>query len=195
VILSGARVVLRPWRDEDREPFAAMNADGRVMEFFPRLLSRAESDTSVDGIQAHFARHGFGLWAVEVPEAPFIGFTGLAVPRFTAAFTPCVEIGWRVAVEHWGKGYATEAARLALAYGFDTAGLGEIVSFTTVANLRSRAVMERLGMRRDPGDDFDHPSLPDGHPLRRHMLYRIKSSLGARHSSVAPPATTRSKSR
>jgi RimJ/RimL family protein N-acetyltransferase len=108
--------------------------------------------------------------------APFIGFAGLAVPRFTAAFTPCVEIGWRLAVEHWGKGYATEAARLALAYGFETAGLAEIVSFTTVANLRSRAVMERLGMHRDPADDFDHPSLPDGHPLRRHVLYRIGST-------------------
>ncbi len=177
MILSGERVLLRPWRDEDRAPFAAMNADEQVMEFFPKLLSRAESDTSADSIQAHFARHGFGLWAVEVPGiAPFIGFTGLAVPRFTAAFTPCVEIGWRLAVEHWGKGYATEAARLALAYGFETAGLAEIVSFTTAANLRSRAVMERLGMQRDPADDFDHPSLPEEHPLRRHVLYRIGST-------------------
>jgi ribosomal-protein-alanine N-acetyltransferase len=175
VILSGARVVLRPWRDEDRAPFAAMNADERVMEFFPKRLSRAESDALVDGIQAHFTKHGFGLWAVETPDAPFIGFTGLAVPRFTAAFTPCVEIGWRLAVEHWGKGYASEAARLSLAYGFETAGLSEIVSFTTVANLRSRAVMDRLGMQHDPADDFDHPSLPDGHPLRRHVLYRLNS--------------------
>jgi ribosomal-protein-alanine N-acetyltransferase len=177
VILSGERVRLRPWRDEDRAVFAAMNADERVMEFFPTLLSRAESDALVDAIHAHFSAHGFGLWAVEVPDiAPFIGFTGLAVPRFTAAFTPCVEIGWRLAAEHWGKGYATEAARLALAYGFETAGLSEIVSFTTVSNLRSRAVMGRLGMRRDPADDFDHPSLPAGHPLRRHVLYRIGST-------------------
>lgn len=176
MILPGARVVLRPWRDQDRAAFAAMNADERVMEFFPRRLSRAESDALADSIQAHFATHGFGLWAVEVPGiAPFIGFAGLAVPRFTAAFTPCVEIGWRLAVDHWGKGYATEAARLALAYGFETAGLDEIVSFTTAANARSRAVMERLGMHRDPADDFDHPSLPDGHPLRRHVLYRIGS--------------------
>jgi ribosomal-protein-alanine N-acetyltransferase len=183
-VIRGARVVLRPWRDEDRAPFAAMNADERVMEFFPKPLRRAESDALVDGIQAHFARHGFGLWAVEAPGiAPFIGFTGLAVPRFTAAFTPCVEIGWRLAIEHWGKGYASEAARLALAYGFETAGLSEIVSFTSVANLRSRAVMERLGMQRDPTDDFDHPNLPNGHPLRRHVLYRIKSPLGA---SLAP---------
>jgi len=177
VILSGARVILRPWRDEDRAAFAAMNADARVMAFFPKRLRRAESDTIVDGIEAHFAAHGFGLWAVEVPGlTPFIGFTGLAVPRFSAAFTPCVEIGWRLAFEHWGRGYATEAARLALAHGFEAAGLAEIVSFTTVANLRSRAVMERLGMRRDPADDFDHPSLPDGHPLKPHVLYRIASS-------------------
>lgn len=176
MILSGERVILRPWRDEDRSPFAAMNADERVMEFFPKPLSRAESDTSVDSIQAHFTRHGFGLWAVEVPEAPFIGFTGLAVPRFTAAFTPCVEIAWRLAVEHWGKGYATEAARVALAYGFETADLAEIVSFTTIENFRSRAVMERLGMQRDPVDDFDHLALPDGHPLQRHVLYRIAST-------------------
>ena len=183
--LSKGRVILRRWRDEDRAVFAAMNADERVMEFFPRPLSRAESDALIDGIDAHFATHGFGMWAVEVPEAPFIGFTGLAVPRFAAAFTPCVEIGWRLAVAHWGKGYATEAARLALAYGFETAGLSEIVSFTTIANSRSRAVMERLGMHHDPADDFDHPMLPDGHPLRRHVLYRITSSLGARHSSGA----------
>jgi RimJ/RimL family protein N-acetyltransferase len=174
--LKGARVRLRPWRDEDRAAFAAMNADQRVMEFFPKRLSRAESDALVDGIQAHFAMHGFGLWAVEIPESPFIGFTGLAVPHFAAAFTPCVEIGWRLASKHWGKGYATEAARLALAYGFETGGLAEIVSFTTAANARSRAVMERIGMHRDPVDDFDHPSLPDGHPLRRHVLYRIGST-------------------
>ena len=175
MILQGARVRLRLWRDEDRAAFAAMNADQRVMEFFPKRLDRAESDALIDGIEAHFSRHGFGLWAIEAPESPFIGFTGLAVPRFTAAFTPCVEIGWRLAAEHWGKGYATEAARLALAYGFETAALAEIVSFTSVANLRSRAVMERLGMQRDPADDFDHPSLPDGHPLQRHVLYRLRS--------------------
>ena len=173
--LSNGRLVLRPWRDADRAPFAAMNADARVMQFFPKRLSRVESDALFDTIQAHVAAHGFGLWAVEAPGAPFIGFTGLAVPRFSAAFTPCVEIGWRLAAAHWGKGHATEAARLALAYGFETAGLGEIVSFTTVANLRSRAVMERLGMRRD-ADDFDHPSLPDGHPLRRHVLYRLAAT-------------------
>ena len=175
-MIRGARVILRPWRDEDRAPFAAMSADPRVMEFFPAVLSRAESDAVVDNIQAHFATHGFGVWAIEVPDvAPFVGFTGLAVPRFTAAFTPCVEIAWRLAADHWGKGYATEAARLSLQYGFATRGLTEIVALAVVANLRSRAVMERLGMHHDPADDFDHPMLPDGHPLRRHVLYRIKS--------------------
>ncbi|MBS0526560.1 MAG: GNAT family N-acetyltransferase [Proteobacteria bacterium] len=177
MILKGARVVLRPWRDEDRGPFAAMNADERVMAFFPRPLDRVESDALVDIIREHFAEHGFGLWAVEVPGvAPFVGFTGLAVPRFNAAFTPCVEIAWRLAAEHWGKGYATESARLALAYGFETVGLREIVSFTTVANRRSSAVMKRLGMSHDPADDFDHPDLPAGHPLRRHVLYRLEST-------------------
>lgn len=171
--LSSDRLRLRRWRDEDREAFAALNADPRVMEFFPNRLSRLESDAMVDRIEAHFSERGFGLWAVEVRDgAPFIGFTGLAVPRFTARFTPCVEIGWRLALEHWGRGYASEAARLALDYGFGPAGLSEIVSFTAATNLRSRAVMERLGMRRDSADDFDHPSLPHGHALRRHVLYR-----------------------
>lgn len=177
MILSGERVVLRPWRDTDRAPFAAMSADPRVMEFFPALLSRAESDAVIDNMQAHFARHGFGVWAIELPgAAPFIGFTGLAVPRFTAAFTPCVEIAWRLAPAYWGKGYATEAAQLALRYGFDTLGLTEIVAMAVAANVRSRAVMERLAMQRDPADDFDHPSLPGGHPLQRHVLYRIRSA-------------------
>ncbi|MFO1159535.1 MAG: GNAT family N-acetyltransferase [Reyranellaceae bacterium] len=124
----------------------------------------------VDRIEAHFDKHGFGLWAVELRDgAPFIGFTGLSVPGFDAPFMPCVEIGWRLAAAHWGRGYATEAARLALDYGFGSAGLAEIVSSTAATNLRSRAVMERLGMRRDPSDDFDHPSLPEGHALR-HVL-------------------------
>jgi RimJ/RimL family protein N-acetyltransferase len=169
------RLVLRPWREEDFAPFAAMNADPRVMEFFPRPLERAESDAAVGRTREHFARHGFGLWAVEVPGvADFIGFVGLAIPRFEAHFTPCVEIGWRLAVEHWGRGYATEAARAVLAFGFEDLALEEIVSFTTTANRRSRAVMERIGMSRSPEDDFDHPALPEGHPLRRHVLYRVK---------------------
>jgi RimJ/RimL family protein N-acetyltransferase len=146
------------------------------MEFFRNRLSRAESDAMVDGIQKHFSEHGFGLWAIEVPGAArFIGFAGLAVPRLRAHFTPCVEVGWRLAFEHWGQGYATEAARLALGYGFGTVALPEIVSFTSATNHRSRAVMERLGMRRDPADDFDYPTMPEGHPLRPHVLYRLRS--------------------
>ena len=177
VALSGGRVCLRRWRDEDREAFAAMNSDPRVMEFFPSRLSRVESDALAGRIQEHFREQGFGLWAIEIPDvAPFIGFAGLTVPRFSARFTPCVEVGWRLAFEHWGRGYATEAARLALAYGFGSLALSEVVSFTSTGNHRSRAVMERLGMRRDPADDFDHPALPDSHPLRRHVLYRIDSS-------------------
>ena len=176
VTLSSGRLCLRRWRDEDREVFATMNSDARVMEFFRGCLSRVESDAMVDGIQKHFNEHDFGLWAIEVPGvAPFIGFAGLAVARFRAHFTPCVEVGWRLASEYWGQGYATEAARLALGYGFGALALSEVVSFTTATNYRSRAVMERLGMRRDPVDDFDYPALPEGHPLRRHVLYRLSA--------------------
>jgi RimJ/RimL family protein N-acetyltransferase len=172
--LSTDRIRLRRWRDADRDAFAALNADARVMEFFPSLLSRARSDAMIDYIEAHFDEHDFGFWAVEVPGvAPFIGFAGLSVKRFAAPFTPCVEVGWRLAFAYWGNGYATEAARLALGHGFVTLALPDVVSYTTVANRRSRAVMERLGMRRDPAEDFDHPELPEGHPQRRHVLYRI----------------------
>jgi RimJ/RimL family protein N-acetyltransferase len=173
--LQTSRLRLRPWRDEDLDPFAELNADPRVMEFFPSTLDRGESDALVLRIRDHFARRGFGQWAVEVPGvADFIGFVGLSVPRFEANFTPCVEIGWRLAREHWGQGYATEAARAALEFGFRDLALEEIVSFTTTANLRSRAVMERIGMTRTPADDFDHPAIPEGHPLRRHVLYRAR---------------------
>ena len=176
VTLSSERISLRQWRDEDRDAFAAMNSDARVMEFFRSRLTRAQSDAMVDHIQEHFSKRGFGLWAIEVPDvAPFIGFAGLAVPGFSAHFTPCVEVGWRLAFEHWGHGYATEAARLALGYAFGTAALSEVVSFTSATNHRSRAVMERLGMRRDPAEDFDYPAFPEGHPLRRHVLYRLGS--------------------
>jgi RimJ/RimL family protein N-acetyltransferase len=167
------RLLLRRWCAADLAPFAAMNADPRVVEFFPRAWSREESDASVGRIEAHFEKHGFGLWAVEIAGvAPFAGFIGLCHPRFEAHFTPCVEIGWRLAAPYWGRGFATEGARVALAFGFETLGLAEIVSFTVPANLRSRRVMEKLGMTHDPGDDFDHPSLPEGHWLRRHVLYR-----------------------
>jgi RimJ/RimL family protein N-acetyltransferase len=167
------RLLLRDWLAEDLPAFAAMNADPRVMEFLPKPLDRAESDARAAGIRDHFTRHGFGLWAVEVRGvADFIGFVGLSVPGFEAHFTPCVEVGWRLAFEHWGLGYATEAARAALDFGFQSLALQEIVSFTVPANRRSTAVMERIGMTRAPADDFDHPTLPEGHRLRRHVLYR-----------------------
>ena len=168
------RLRLRRWLPADREPFAAMNADPRVTEYLPGPMSREESDTLVARIEDHFDRHGFGLWAVETRDAAsFAGFIGLMVPRFEAHFTPCVEIGWRLGPEHWGRGYATEGARAALAFGFAELGLDQIVSFTVPANTRSRSVMEKIGMTYDPADDFDHPLLPEGHPLRRHVLYRI----------------------
>lgn len=167
------RLLLRRWLPADRGPFAAMNADRTVMEYFPDRLSRAESDAAVTRIESHFAQHGFGLWAVEITNVvPFAGFIGLAVPRFEAHFTPCIEIGWRLAAAHWGRGYATEGARAALAFAFDVLGREEVVSFTVPGNMRSRRVMERIGMTHDPADDFDHPFLPAGHPLRRHVLYR-----------------------
>ena len=155
-----------------------MNADPRVMEHFPSLLSPAESDAMVDRMLEHWERHGFGAWALEVPgTAPFIGFIALLRPAFETPFTPCVEIGWRIAAEHWGRGYATEAAREAMRFGFEELGLDgarldEIVSFTILANTRSRRVMEKLGMERDLAGDFEHPRLPLGHPLRPHILYR-----------------------
>jgi RimJ/RimL family protein N-acetyltransferase len=171
------RLCLRRWRATDAAPFAAMNADPRVMEHFPTVLSRAQSDALLARITAHLEEHGFGLWAVEIPGvAPLVGFVGLSRPQFQAHFTPCVEIGWRLAAEHWGRGYASEAAAVALGFGFERLGLPEIVSFTVPGNLRSRRVMERLGMTHDPTDDFDHPILPEGHPLRRHVLYRRKRS-------------------
>jgi ribosomal-protein-alanine N-acetyltransferase len=173
--LDTPRLRLRAWRDEDLVPFAAMNADPRVMEHFPNPLTPAESDAMAARIRAHLQERGFGLWAVEVRGGPaFIGFIGLVVPRFEAHFTPCVEIGWRLGADHWGRGYAIEGARTAAAFGFESLGLAEIVSMTVPANARSRRVMERLGMHRDPAEDFDHPSLPQGHPLRRHVLYRLR---------------------
>lgn len=157
-----------------------MNADPRVVEFLP-TLSRAESDAAVARVEAHFEERGFGFWAVEIPGVTrFAGFIGLLVPRFEAHFTPCVEVGWRLATDFWGHGYATEGARAALAFGFESLKLQEIVSYTVPANRRSRQVMERLGMARNPADDFDHPALPAGHALRRHVLYRSqRGSSGA----------------
>jgi RimJ/RimL family protein N-acetyltransferase len=168
------RLHLRLWRDDDLPIFAALNADPRVMEFFPKPLDRTESDALASRIRDNLSHRGFGQWAVEIPRvAEIIGFVGLSVPQFEAHFTPCVEIGWRLAREYWGLGYASEAARAALDFGFRTLALDQIVSFTASANWRSRRVMERIGMAGTPADDFDHPALPEGHPLRRHVLYRV----------------------
>jgi len=177
--LTTRRLVLRPWQDADLPAFAALNADPRVMEFFPKLLDRSESDSLADAIRKNCESRGFGLWAIEILGGDsFIGFVGLSVPRFDAHFTPCVEIGWRLAFEHWRKGYAIEAARAAARYAFGQLDLREIVSFTAAGNIRSRRVMERLGMSHDASDDFDHPALPAGHSLRRHVLYRLPRDHG-----------------
>jgi RimJ/RimL family protein N-acetyltransferase len=145
------------------------------MEFMAGPLSRGESDRLVDWIQSHFREHGFGLCAMELREDhSFVGFVGLSVPSFQAAFTPCVEIGWRLAADYWGRGLATEGAREMVRHAFEVVRLDELVSFTVPANMRSRRVMEKLGMTHDPADDFDHPRLPEGHALRRHMLYRLR---------------------
>jgi RimJ/RimL family protein N-acetyltransferase len=169
------RLILRPWRPEDLEPFAALNADPRVAATLGGPQDRAFSDALAARIAEEFATTGYGRWAVELPGvAPFIGFIGLAAPSFEAHFTPAVEIGWRLAFDHWGKGYATEGARAALDYGFNAARLEEIVSFTAKINTKSRAVMERLGMHTDPKDDFDHVRLGPDHPLYHHVLYRLR---------------------
>jgi len=173
-VLTTARLRLRTWRAEDLEPYASLNADPRVREFFPSVQTHQESADSMEYIRDHFQRRGFGLWAVElIGGAPFIGFIVLSVPSFDAPFTPCVELGYRLAFEYWGHGCATEGARAAVAFGFATVGLHEIVAMTAVGNERSRRVMKRLGMSHNPADDFDHPDIVGDHPLRRHVLYRL----------------------
>lgn len=169
------RLRLRRWRADDRAPFARMNGDPRVTEFLAKSLTSAESDSLVDRIEVHFETHGYGLWAVEVPGVtPFAGFIGLSNPAYETPFTPCVEVGWRLDPAHWGHGYATEGAREAVRFGFEQIGLREIVSFTTGSNHRSRRVMDRIGMSRDPDGDFDHPLLSADHPLLPHVLYRLR---------------------
>lgn len=171
--LSTQRLLLRPWRAEDAAPFAALNADLEVMRHFPARLSRLESDALIERIVYHMETNGWGLWAIEAPNvAPFIGFCGLWTVSFEAPFTPAIEIGWRLARPYWHKGYAFEAAQAAMNFGFETLGLDEIVSFTIPANVRSWRLMERLGMTHNPADDFLHPRLPEGHPMRPHVLYR-----------------------
>lgn len=173
-IIQTQRLILRGMRDGDFAPFAAMNADPRVMEYFRATMTRDQSSAMIRRIEDHFARYGHGFWMVEaVGVADFAGIAGLMVPGFEVRFAPAVEIGWRFAPACWGKGYATEAARALLAFGFDRVGLEEVVSFTVPANRRSRRVMERIGMTHDAPGDFDHPNLPEGDPLRRHVLYRL----------------------
>jgi RimJ/RimL family protein N-acetyltransferase len=179
--LRTVRLLMRRWREADLAPFAALNADPEVMRHFPARMDRGASDDLARRADAALGRRGWGLWAVEVraddvePEdaGAFIGFVGLNAPPFDAHFTPAVEVGWRLARGFWGRGYATEAATAAMGRGFGELHLDEIVSFTTVANDRSRRVMERLGMHRDPADDFDHPSLAADDPIRPHVLYRL----------------------
>jgi RimJ/RimL family protein N-acetyltransferase len=164
-------IKLRSWRPSDLDPYAAMNADEEVMQYFPALMTREESEASMKRAQEHIGEHGWGIWVVDV-DGEFAGFTGLKTPRFEAAFTPCVEIASRLARKFWGKGIAFEAAQSALVFGFNGLGLMEIVAFTAVPNTPSRRLMESLGFVRDPDGDFDHPLIPEGHPLRRHVLYR-----------------------
>ena len=167
------RLRLRQWCVADRETFAALTADPKVMEFYPAPLGRAESDAMANRCQALIAERGWGFWAVETKTAhEFIGFVGLHIPALELPFSPCVEVGWRLAAKHWGKGFATEAARGALRIGFERLGLPEIVSFTSVRNLRSRAVMKRLGMG-ETETTFEHPTVPVGSMLRKHCLYRL----------------------
>lgn len=170
------RLLMREWRDDDLAPFAALNADPRVTEFFASSFSPTESDDLVESIRSCWRERRYGLWALERTETgAFIGYTGLWPAEFEAPFTPAVEVGWRLAPEHWGHGFATEAGHEAVRYGFETVRLAEIVSFTAGGNARSRRVMERLGLRRDLDGDFAHPAMSPGHPARAHVLYRVRA--------------------
>jgi len=174
-MLETERLLLRRWKASDRAPFARINGDPRVMEFLGAPLDREQSDALIDLAEEHFRQHGFGAYAVELRgSGEFIGFVALMIPSFEAHFTPCIEIGWRLAAEAWGRGYATEGASALMDRAFREMGLAELVSFTSATNVRSRRVMHKIGMTHDPADDFDHPRLREGDPLRRHVLYRIK---------------------
>jgi RimJ/RimL family protein N-acetyltransferase len=187
VILDTPRLRLRQWRDDDLAPFARMNADPRVMEHFPAPLERAASDAVAMRLRDEIAERGWGFWAVEAKDGAgeggggFVGFTGLRIPAVPLPIGPCVEIGWRLAHAHWGRGYASEAARAALGYGFGVLGLAEIVSFTALQNVRSQAVMQRIGMVQR-GEVFEHPGVAPGHPLRAHCLYRLTRAEWARRA-------------
>lgn len=178
--LETERLILRRWQDSDLEPFSAITADTEVRRYYPSTLTKGETKSLVERIESHFAREGFGLWALVLKSSgEFIGYTGLSKPTFEAHFMPCVEIGWQISRKHWGKGYAPEAARKSLEDGFVRLKLEEIVSFTTTLNAQSIRVMEKLGMQRNPADDYEHPMLPDGHPLKPHVLYRLPKAVWA----------------
>lgn len=173
---STARLRMRQWRDADRAPFAALNADRHVMEFFPATMDRQASDTMIERLSAQIAERGWGLWATELKASgEFIGFIGLQIPSAVLPFGSCVEVGWRLGAQHWGKGYATEGGRAVLGVAFAALNLPEVVSFTAINNQRSRAVMQRIGMH-DTGENFEHPSIPLGNPLRAHCLYKITAA-------------------
>lgn len=194
--LRTARLELRPWHDDDLEAFVGMNADPRVMEFFPALMTRAETIATTERLRLQFATHGYGFWSVGRlgggADERFLGFVGLGHPRYQAPFAtdgPTVEVGWRLRPEGWGKGYATEAAEASLAFGFGPAGLRELVSMTVPPNVRSRRVMEKLGFVHDVGGDFDHPLVPVDSPMRRHVLYRLtRPAWAARRATIGPAA-------
>ena len=174
ITLHTERLILRPWTARDREPFAKLCADPKVMNFFPATLTREESDEVAERLSRHFVDYGYGPWIVEEKGGePFVGFVGLFNTTFESHFTPCVEIAWRLMPAYWGRGYAAEGARASLRFAFEELALPEVVSFTVVANTNSRRVMERIGMRHDAPGDFEHPRLPEGSPLRRHVLYRL----------------------
>jgi ribosomal-protein-alanine N-acetyltransferase len=191
-VLETDRLVLRRWRPRDRAAFAAINADPEVMAHFERRLSRAESDGLMARLNDRIAADGFGFAAAErKADRALVGMVGLSLARFDAPVCPCVEIGWRLARAHWGRGYATEAARTWLDWGFASRGFAEIVAFVVPENLRSQAVMGRLGMGRDPARDFEHPSLPVGHPLRPHWLFAARPPDAAAAVAVAGPGEPR----
>jgi RimJ/RimL family protein N-acetyltransferase len=177
IAASTGRLILREWRSEDREPFARMNADPKVMEFQPGVLSHQESNAFVDRIEAHFRQRGFCLYAAELRhDQRFIGFIGIHVPNFESAFMPCVEIGWRLAPDVWGQGLATEGGKEVVRQAFTRLGLDELVSFTACINARARHLIEKMGMSRNPIEDFEHPKVAEGHVLRQHVLYRLRRS-------------------
>jgi RimJ/RimL family protein N-acetyltransferase len=176
-IITTERLILRPWKDGDFAPFAELNADPQVREFFPSVLSRAESDGAIQYFQDAYAKDGFCFFAAElIATGEFIGLVGPQTLNFAlpGVAQPAVEIGWRLARAHWGKGFATEGARGVLRYAFETLKLPEVIAITVPNNVRSRRVMEKIGMKHYPELDFDHPRLPEGHPMRRHVLYAIR---------------------